>query len=104
MTVVVVVVVVVVRRRSGPTVVVFGQALVEVKILEHLRERDLESTSNVPLGFGREGAARCRFGGKKGAVPVMIVDGRDCFLGIAYRDVIVFYELQRSCHVEVMLN
>ena len=24
------------------------QALVEVKILEHLRERDLESTSNVP--------------------------------------------------------
>ena len=29
---------------------VFLKALVEVKILEHLRERDLESTSNVPFG------------------------------------------------------
>ena len=27
-----------------------SKALVEVKILEHLRERDLESTSNVPFG------------------------------------------------------
>ena len=58
-------VVVVVRRRSGPTVVVFGKALVEVKILEHLRERDLESTSNVPLG-GLLGLHVAVSGGKRG--------------------------------------
>jgi len=34
----------------GWATMVFLKALVEVKILEHLRERDLESTSNVPFG------------------------------------------------------
>lgn len=70
---------------------VFLKALVEVKILEHLRERDLESTSNVPFGGGRCKWGCWLFGGGCWMIVDICQDG--CFWGVGFdaiRDLSIF--------------
>ena len=75
----------------GPATMAFLKALVEVKILEHLRERDLESTSNVPFGGGRCKWGCWLFGGGCWMIVDICQDG--CFWGVGFdaiRDLSIF--------------